>query len=77
MPALGLSVPLVGVNGNARLRRGAVLSPPAAQHRDVQLQDTRPGNYNWQCFVPCGLGYLFGNGGGMSTQGYMGGFLEW
>ena len=34
------------------------------------------GQYRWQCFVPCGLGYLYGNGGPMSTLGYMGGFLK-
>jgi len=26
--------------------------------------------------VPCGLGYFYGNGGPMSTQNYMGGFLS-
>jgi hypothetical protein len=26
--------------------------------------------------VPCGLGWLYGNGGPMSTQNYMGGFLD-
>ena len=35
-----------------------------------------PGNYRWQCFVPCGLGWLYGNGGPMSTLGYMGGFMQ-
>jgi hypothetical protein len=35
-----------------------------------------PGSYPWQCFVPCGLGWLYGNGGPMSTVGYMGGFLD-
>ena len=35
-----------------------------------------PGTYSWQCFVPCGLGWLFGNGGPMQTLGYMGGFMK-
>ena len=35
-----------------------------------------PGEYRWQCFVPCALGYLFGNGGAMSNSNYMGGFLD-
>jgi hypothetical protein len=26
--------------------------------------------------VPCGLGFLYGNGGPMSTLGYMGGFMK-
>lgn len=32
--------------------------------------------YHWQCFIPCGLGYLDGNGGPMQSIGYMGGFLK-
>jgi len=32
--------------------------------------------YRWQCFVPCGLGFLYGNGGPMQTIGFMDGFLE-
>ena len=35
-----------------------------------------PGTYRWQCFVPCAAGNLLGNGGPMSTLGYMGGFLN-
>ena len=35
-----------------------------------------PGQYPWQCFVPCGLGFLYGNGGPMQTVGYMDGFLK-
>lgn len=34
------------------------------------------GKFRWQCFVPCGAGYLWGNGGPMSTLGYMGGYVE-
>jgi hypothetical protein len=35
-----------------------------------------PGQYPWQCFVPCGLGYLYGNGGPMQSVAYMDGFLK-
>ena len=34
------------------------------------------GTYRWQCFVPCGLGYVDGNGGPMATPGYMMGQME-
>ena len=34
------------------------------------------GLYRWQCFVPCGAGFIQGNGGPMQTVGYMGGFLK-
>jgi hypothetical protein len=35
----------------------------------------KPGVYRWQCFVPCGAGTLFGNGGPMQTLGYMVGLI--
>jgi hypothetical protein len=34
------------------------------------------GVFRWQCFVPCGGGYLDGNGGPMQTIGYMTGNME-
>ena len=34
------------------------------------------GNFSWQCIVPCGGGFVDGNGGPMSTPGYMGGQME-
>ncbi len=48
-----------------------------ALHHDVQLHDpAQPGTYRWQCFVPCGLAFLLGNGGPMQTIGYMTGNME-
>ncbi len=58
------------------LRRRAVHHELAAQRDQVLLHQSGPGNYRWQCFVPCGLGFLYGNGGPMSTLGYMGGFMQ-
>ena len=37
---------------------------------------TTPGNYMWQCRVPCGLGYLDGVSGPMQTIGDMTGNME-
>ena len=34
------------------------------------------GTFRWQCFVPCGGGFLDGNGGPMQTLGYMMGNME-
>jgi hypothetical protein len=34
------------------------------------------GVFRWQCFVPCGGGYIDGNGGPMQTIGYMTGNME-
>lgn len=77
VPALNLSVPMVGVSGSATLCGVAPCGTNWA-HNTLTFSFKTPsaGSYPWQCFVPCGLGYLFGNGGGMATQNYMGGFLE-
>ena len=34
------------------------------------------GSYRWQCFIPCGLGFLDGFGGPMQTIGYMTGEMQ-
>jgi hypothetical protein len=41
------------------------INPPAAT-----------GSYRWQCFIPCGLGFLDGFGGPMQTIGYMTGEMK-
>jgi hypothetical protein len=75
IPTLNISVPLVGVSGTPC---GAAPCHFNSPHNveTFSFKTPGPGSYNWQCFVPCGLGYLFGNGGPMSTQNYMGGELE-
>ncbi len=77
IPSLGINVPLYGNNGNANLC-GAAPCTTSSPHKIVRFSfmSPGPGNYRWQCFVPCGLGFLFGNGGPMSTLGYMGGFMQ-
>jgi len=77
IPALGINVPLYGNNANANLC-GAAPCTSSSPHKVIRFSFTTPGpgNYRWQCFVPCGLGFLFGNGGPMSTLGYMGGFMK-
>jgi hypothetical protein len=78
IPGLGVSVPLAGVADNAPNQCGAAPCPLAAAHRTItfQIRTGAPGKYRWQCFVPCGAGYLDGFGGPMQTVGYMDGFLE-
>jgi hypothetical protein len=77
IPSLGINVPLYGNNGNANLCAAApcTLKSP---HNIIRFSFTSPapGSYRWQCFVPCALGWLYGNGGPMSTLGYMGGFMK-
>jgi hypothetical protein len=77
IPTLGISVPLYGNSSTASLCSAAPcqLSSP---HNVIKFSfmSPGPGTYPWQCFVPCGLGWLYGNGGPMSTLGYMGGFMK-
>ncbi len=79
IPTLGISVPLIGVPVNATnvCSQAPCKSPQSAVTIiKASFMTPGPGNYPWQCFIPCGLGFLFGNGGPMSTVGYMGGFLD-
>ena len=64
IPSLGINVPLYGNNGNANLCAAAPCTSKSP-HNMISFSFTSPGpgNYRWQCFVPCGLGFLFGNGG--------------
>ena len=67
IPDLGVFVPLEGVNANA---------PPNSMNViTFSFRTGAAGVFHWQCFVPCGAGTIYGNGGPMQTLGYMGGFL--
>jgi hypothetical protein len=80
VPTLGINVPLWGVDGSAKnFCNVAAPCPMSAAHNVIQFSFVTPkktGQYPWQCFVPCGLGFLYGNGGPMQTIGYMDGFLK-
>ena len=78
IPTLGVDVPLWGVNGNAPNQCGEAPCTTKYAHNIIKFSFMTPGagQYPWQCFVPCGLGYLYGNGGPMQTIGYMDGFLK-
>jgi hypothetical protein len=77
MPSLGINVPLYGNGPNATLCAAAPCTTKSP-HNVIRFSFTSPGpgSYRWQCFVPCGLGFLYGNGGPMSTLGYMDGFMQ-
>lgn len=78
IPTLGISVPLVGVSSNSSNVCSVAPCGHSFDHNTItfSFRTPGPGEYPWQCFVPCGLGYLYGNGGPMSTVGFMGGFLD-
>jgi uncharacterized protein YaiE (UPF0345 family) len=67
IPDLGVFVPLEGLNAAAPAGSMNVIT--------FSFQTGKPGIYHWQCFVPCGSGTIYGNGGPMQTMGYMAGFL--
>jgi hypothetical protein len=78
IPQLGVSVPLAGVPDNAPHQCSDAPCTLAEAHRTVvfRFRTGKPGRYRWQCFVPCGAGFLLGFGGPMQTVGYMDGFLD-
>ena len=78
IPDLGISVPLQGIPDDAKNPCSAAPCDSSSDHETMtfSFHTGAPGKYRWQCFVPCGAGFLFGNGGPMSTIGFMGGFLE-
>lgn len=79
IPTLGVNVPLSGVNGSAKNFCSSAPCTLSEEHNIVKFSFMTPkttGQFGWQCFVPCGLGYLYGNSGPMQTIGYMDGFLK-
>ncbi len=68
VPDLGVSVPLLAVDPN---------NPKNTDNFVVfSFKVPASGIFHWQCFVPCGAGTLYGNGGPMQTLGYMDGQIE-
>ena len=78
VPALGVSVPLWGVSDEAKNSCEVAPCHLSEAHNTIKFSfdTTHPGQFRWQCFIPCGSGYLDGNGGPMDTLGYMAGFLK-
>jgi hypothetical protein len=86
IPGLGLNVPIASVTTFKENSNLCGTSPCTAANGDanaphtvVRFSFTTPkagGTFRWQCFIPCGLGYIDGNGGPMGTPGYMAGQME-
>ena len=78
IPQIGLSVPLVGVDSTAKNLCAQAPCSLSQAHHTISFTFMAPGKglYRWQCFVPCGAGFIQGNGGPMQTVGYMGGFIK-
>jgi hypothetical protein len=78
VPQLGLYVALPGVADNAKNQCAAAPCTLAQAHRTISFsfRTGAPGRYRWQCFVPCGAGFIDGFGGPMQRLGYMDGYLD-
>jgi acyl-CoA synthetase (AMP-forming)/AMP-acid ligase II len=76
IPNLGLFVPVASPNASATLcSTSPCTSGPYSLEKFSFMTPKSPGQYRWQCFIPCGGGFLDGNGGPMQTLGYMTGFM--
>ena len=78
VPALGINVPLWGVPSSAKNICAHAPCSFSSVHNVItfSFRTPGPGQYHWQCLIPCGAGFLDGNGGPMQSIGYMGGFLK-
>jgi len=84
IPSLGINVPVaspdtVDENNNLCATGPCVGDQVNTPHTVIKFTfktPSTPGAYHWQCFVPCGGGYVDGNGGPMATPGYMMGQME-
>lgn len=81
VPTLGINVPVASPTSFAANSNLCSASPctPSSPHTVVKFSFLTPrtaGTFFWQCKIPCGLGYLDGNGGPMQTIGYMTGNIE-
>jgi hypothetical protein len=78
IPALGVIVPLQGVDDNAKNQCDFAPCPLSTAHTTITFtfRTDKKGHYRWQCFVPCAAGFLYGFGGPMQTIGYMDGFVD-
>lgn len=80
IPALHVYVPVASPSTALFNKEPCGDSPcvegPYAQESFSFMSPSKPGYFRWQCFVPCGGGFLDGNGGPMQTIGYMMGQME-
>jgi hypothetical protein len=82
VPALGIYVPVASPNANNSVNNLCGTSPCTPTSGGAYALETFSfmspkvtGAYRWQCLIPCGGGFLHGNGGPMQTLGWMAGFM--
>jgi len=81
IPDLGIFVPVASPNAQLSANNLCGSSPctpsgnPYALETFSFMSPSQTGSYRWQCLIPCGGGFLDGNGGPMQTLGWMTGFM--
>jgi hypothetical protein len=79
IPNLGLFVPVASPDASATLCGSSPCTPSSGAYSLEKFSFMSPGHtgiWRWQCFVPCGGGYIDGNGGPMQTLGFMTGEMQ-
>jgi len=83
IPELGLYVPVASPNADNSANNLCGTSPCTPTSGGAYSLETfsfmspsQTGSYRWQCLVPCGGGFINGNGGPMQTLGWMAGFMD-
>jgi hypothetical protein len=77
IPGLHLFVPVASPGASATLCSSSpCTSGPYSLQKFSFMTPNHAGTFRWQCFVPCGGGFLDGNSGPMQTLGYMMGNME-
>jgi hypothetical protein len=82
IPTLGLYVPVASPNAELSHKYLCSSAPCTTSGNPYSLETfefkspATGGQYRWQCLIPCGGGYLDGNGGPMQTLGYMMGEMD-
>ena len=79
IPSLGLFVPVGSPNASAELCGSSPCTPSSGPYTLEKFSFMSPrhaGTWRWQCFVPCGGGFIDGNSGPMQSLGYMMGEMQ-
>ncbi len=80
IPGLHVFVPVASPNTALFNSAGCGTSPCTSGPHSMETfsfcTPNTTGTFRWQCFVPCGGGFLDGNGGPMQTLGFMMGNME-
>ena len=82
IPGMNLYVPVASPNAQLSANNLCSSSPctpsgnPYARETFSFISPAHGGVFRWQCFVPCGGGFIDGNSGPMQTLGYMMGEMD-